>query len=601
MAGQKKTLTVSYGAFSCVLEGFDAPVETMKEVLAYFRALAAEEPSFGTVATRADPALLRRIAEQEFQRQVDVRLEGGALLLRSVGDMQEQPADTTDMVETLVAAEARFAQDVSDAALEKAATPGAADAADRASALAVAEEQHRPAAIDEDAGILDDASACLGPDQVQAGPGAHDPTEEHPVDPLPDAVQTDDGVPDDPQSAAPHSAPHSAPEADTDLRDSIRALLGETGLERDHEAEVIDNLTAIRKSALANRVSKAEAIFAPVTEESDETARRLLEQTQAELSQKDAQRRHDSFEHMRVAVGAARAEEEVTGPRRRDLTTEREIQMYRDAMDVPEPLGKPARPLVHEVGQGAGDRSPLVLSAADRHAALDPLQAQDDRHADDSPAAADHSARHGPEPVAVSPPPTPEAAQPEAPQTAPQSTPMHRRTDPAPENTATSCPMPRRPVLAGSLRHARREVAPDPFVLAPGQRIEPAPGRGTILPRRVQAGGIPALPAQAPDASDADGAAFRDFACKVDAWLLDEQIEAAAAFLAYVRGQALFARGELASLVMAFNDGKTVARDDFLRAFDGVLAAGRLERAEGAFRLCAGSEYAEPAQRYMAR
>ncbi|MCJ8139925.1 hypothetical protein [Falsirhodobacter halotolerans] len=53
MSGQKKILTVSYGTFSCTLEGFDDPINTLQQVTAHFQKLTTADPGFGTGAVPA--------------------------------------------------------------------------------------------------------------------------------------------------------------------------------------------------------------------------------------------------------------------------------------------------------------------------------------------------------------------------------------------------------------------------------------------------------------------------------------------------------------------------------------------------------------------
>ncbi|WP_373636677.1 hypothetical protein [Yoonia sp. BS5-3] len=99
MDDSSKILSVSYGNFSCHLEGFDDSVEVMKTVVSYFHELAGHERFMDMEPQAPDMDTLARLTEDQTGGVIEAEGEGNSVSMRMI---PEAAADAVDEAEEFV-------------------------------------------------------------------------------------------------------------------------------------------------------------------------------------------------------------------------------------------------------------------------------------------------------------------------------------------------------------------------------------------------------------------------------------------------------------------------------------------------------------------
>ena len=168
MIGANKILTVSYGTFSCTLEGFDDSFATMKEIAEYFRELAAEDRYFGAEPPTPDAEMLTRIAERKVHKRVEAEVQDNNVVLRVEDNSEPELSQVQPLAEPDPILDTAQIHD----ALPETPTPDAIPDPELDDAETVAEKLSRIRAVvarnqvaadalTDDSSILDESSQLL--------------------------------------------------------------------------------------------------------------------------------------------------------------------------------------------------------------------------------------------------------------------------------------------------------------------------------------------------------------------------------------------------------------------------------------------------------
>lgn len=293
-----KIMTVSYGTFSCKLEGFDDPFTTMQLVAEYFRKLAAEDRFFGGEPLQPDTDTLHRIAADANSNQIDAEVDETGIVLRQATVVDVKPAaPSVTAQQSTERTKPAPANDFPTFASKR----NAAEPAPQKTARKIIPPSKTPVVADE---------TLIEPTVFSSRRSALEPNENEPRLPAAEILRNED------QEEAP-----AAKELvkQTDVKQAVKKVA----------AAIAEDIAPQKDTTHQKQgAPKKEAHELNEIQQEDAALDRLLETTNSKLAKPAHARRSNALERLKAAVAATEAERRLRGitspgrPKVQDLSSE---------------------------------------------------------------------------------------------------------------------------------------------------------------------------------------------------------------------------------------------------------------------------------------
>ena len=380
MAGTSKILTVSYGAFSCTLEGFDDPIAKMREVAEYYRDLAARDRSFGALPSSEHLNALKELETTRTTHRISADANGETAFGNRAEPVDSEAAKKLAMIKAAETAADTPIETAFDIVVEKKAVAPAPEAVQSpAPQPAEPAKSEAPLPLTPESRVADqtdDAEPQSDLDNAEDMRTAIRGLEAQVAADLaaaeaPSAVIEAESVdvveaPPAPEAVQPRSSLLSRLKGRFTGESRPRVVAYEDPVEPESRDPIVESATEPTEeeidpveAALAQvvaqeqRADRIERRHASTEAAQSDSLDRILEQTNTQLGDNDASRRRSTISQLKAAVAATRARGDDSDD------DEKPLNRFREDLQQAVAPEKPAEPPVRRM-------APLMLVSDQR-------------------------------------------------------------------------------------------------------------------------------------------------------------------------------------------------------------------------------------------